>query len=89
MFDFKRKIYTVNNGYDVDRQNFIVDTRRPYIIICGAIGVGKSAYIKAMKVHNPDMQYLKIGNIDTVYKYVINKAIKIIEIKELFKEDLL
>jgi len=73
-------IYEVGYVNEVDRQNYKIDLNKPYTIVCGCIGVGKSSYIKIMKQYNPDMQYLEVGRLETVMMYVRKMASNIIEI---------
>lgn len=81
MLDFTNKIYTVDNVYSVDRKNFQIDITKPYTIVSGNVGSGKSTYIEAIKKFNPEMQYLEVGDIVTVDMYVRTKADFIIDIR--------
>ena len=81
MLDFTNKIYTVGFYSEVDRKNYQIDITKPYTIVSGNIGSGKSTYIEAMKKYNPKMQYLEVGDVMTVDMYVRTRADFIIDIR--------
>ena len=83
MLDREKKFYEVGNEDEVDRQNYKIDLNKPYIIVCGDRGIGKSVYINVMRKFNSEIQYLELQSLNNIYTFVINNALKIISIMEV------
>jgi len=60
---------------------------RAFIIVVGEMGIGKTTYIEAMKKHSSYMQYVEVQNLYDVDRRTLLKANHIIEIREIFLDE--
>lgn len=68
------------NGLSMSDNN-LIDFAKPYMIVTGNVGAGKTTYIKAMAVHMPDMQFYEYcGAILNIPTHIAKGATKIISI---------
>ncbi len=60
---------------------------KPFIIVVGEKGIGKTTYIEAMKKHSSYMQYVEVQNLYDVDRRTLLRANHIIEIREIFVDE--
>lgn len=80
MLNFTGKTYTSYRSSDVDTQIIEIDLNKPYTIVSGTRGAGKSTYIKAMKKFNLEMQYIEVQDAKIIDRYVLKNADNVINI---------
>ncbi len=56
---------------------------KPYVLVVGCIGVGKTAYIEGMKQYDTKRNYIEIQNLNGVALKVREQADQIVLIKVL------
>ena len=56
---------------------------KPYVLVVGCIGVGKTAYIEGMKQYDTKRNYIEIQNLNAVALKIREQADQIVLIKVL------
>lgn len=80
--DGKYTLYPDVSGICIENRN--IDTTKPYWIVAGAIGTGKSVYIEAMRLKKPHMQFLETQRLEILPREIKKNAAKIILIREVY-----
>lgn len=60
-----------------------INLTKPFTIIIGKRGIGKTVFIESMQKFNPDMQYVEAQQLCLINKNILKMASKVIEIKEV------
>jgi len=68
--------------FDIEFYKIPIEKIKPYVIVCGVIGIGKTSYINAMKQYD-ERKYFEVQNIMYVSKLYRDNADQIIEIRNI------
>ena len=60
-----------------------IDLTKPFTIVIGKRGIGKTVFIESMQKFNPAMQYVEEQQLYVIRKDILKLATKVIEIKEV------
>jgi len=71
----------INN---IIEENRTIYTDKPYWIVSGAIGIGKTVYIEAMRLKMPNMQFLEVQRLEIIPNRIKVGAKKIITLREVY-----
>jgi recombinational DNA repair ATPase RecF len=77
---------SLENHFDesgLNYKNELIQLEKPYTIVTGHRGIGKTSYIKALAVYNKSMQYLEVQRHRLLTRVARDNAVAIIEIRDL------
>lgn len=83
LYETKYKKLHLLNHYSLEK----VKLNKPYKIVCGVIGVGKTTFIESMKIYDPHMQYIEVINELELPVHVRLNAVEIIHIERMRYHD--